>query len=75
MRLCLIVGGQHNDASSSSVEDFVAKANAQNLGWHVQDGALYTKFFECECPMLEAVGATPHLHVVLLYSRLWETPV
>ena len=46
-------------ASSSSMEDFVAKANAQNLGWYVEGGELYTKFFECECPMLEAVGQLP----------------
>lgn len=42
--------------SSASLEEFVAGANKENLGWYVENGELYTKFFECECPMLEAVG-------------------
>ncbi len=46
-------------ATSKSLEEFVEKANTENLGWYVQDGELYTKFFECECPMLEAVGTLP----------------
>lgn len=55
------VGGWLRDlyAASKSLEEFVEKANAENLGWYVQDGELYTKFFECECPMLEAVGQLP----------------
>lgn len=44
---------------SAGLEEFVARANTENLGWYVQEGALYTKFFECECPMLEAVGGLP----------------
>lgn len=46
-------------AASNCLEEFVAKANTENLGWYVQGGELYTKFFECECPMLEAVGQLP----------------
>ena len=46
-------------ASSASLEEFVARANTANLGWYVENGELYTKFFECECPMLEAVGRLP----------------
>ena len=46
-------------ASSASLEEFVAKANTENLSWYVENGELYTKFFECECPMLEAVGQLP----------------
>lgn len=45
--------------ASNTLEEFVQKANDENLGWYVQDGELYTKFFECECPMLEAVGQLP----------------
>ena len=45
--------------SSANLEDFVAKANTENLGWYVENGELYTKFFECECPMLEAVEQLP----------------
>ena len=45
--------------SSQNLEEFAEKANAENLGWYVAGGELYTKFFECECPMLEAVGRLP----------------
>lgn len=45
--------------ASGSMEEFVTKANAEKLGWYVENGELYTKFFECECPMLEAVGKLP----------------
>ena len=45
--------------SSTNLEEFVEKANTENLGWYVENGELYTKFFECECPMLEAVGQLP----------------
>ena len=44
---------------SSGLEDFADRANSGNLGWYVRGGELYTKFFECECPMLEAVGELP----------------
>ena len=45
--------------SSGSMEEFVSRANTQHLGWYVENGELYTKFFECECPMLENVGQLP----------------
>lgn len=45
--------------SSANLEEFVARANTENLGWYVENDELYTKFFECECPMLEAVGQLP----------------
>lgn len=46
-------------AASADLEEFVAKANTEKLGWYVENGELYTKFFECECPMLEAAGQLP----------------
>ena len=33
--------------------------NELKADWYLQDGWLYTKFFFCECPMLEAVDRLP----------------
>lgn len=44
---------------SKSMAEFVDKMNARSAGWYIEDGALYTKFFFCECPMLEGVEALP----------------
>ena len=45
--------------SSDSLGAVAETANTENLGRYVEDVQLYTKFMECECPMLEAVGQMP----------------
>ncbi len=44
---------------SENMAEFVAKMNAKAAGWYLEGGALYTKFFFCECPMLEGIGTLP----------------
>ena len=42
---------------SSSLAEFVEKVNAHGAGWYIEDGALYTKFLNCECYMLQGVAS------------------
>ncbi len=41
--------------SSRSLEDFVENMNKHNVGWYLEDGYLFTKYFSCSCPMLEGI--------------------
>lgn len=40
---------------SESMDDFVARMNAQNVGWYMEGGFLFAKYFSCSCPMLEGI--------------------
>lgn len=40
---------------SGSVTEFVDKVNAHGAGWYMAEGALYTKYFDCSCPLLQGV--------------------
>lgn len=55
------LGGLYREASG--IEGFVAKVNAHGAGWYIEDGAVYTKFLDCECYMLRAVDG--------LESKTW----
>jgi predicted hydrocarbon binding protein len=39
--------------ASENLEQFVDKVNEYSAGWYIKDGELYTKYFDCPCPMLE----------------------
>lgn len=39
--------------SSQDIKEFVNRVNEHSAGWYIRDGKLYTKYFECACPMLE----------------------
>ncbi|MDC7126074.1 MAG: DUF6144 family protein [Spirochaetales bacterium] len=41
--------------SSSSLEDFAAKKEADAAGLYLENGELYLKFDNCPCPMLQKV--------------------
>ncbi len=51
------LGGLYRE--SSSLAEFVEKVNAHGAGWRLEDGAVYTKYLWCECPMLGAVDSLP----------------
>lgn len=47
-------------AASADFESFVAKMNELAGGWYLKDGALYTTYYYCSCPMLQNVDVLPH---------------
>lgn len=47
-------------AVNQDLAAFVAKMNEYNAGWYIDDNILYTKMFNCECPMLEAIDLLDH---------------
>ncbi len=42
-------------AAGADLDSFVAAVNERGAGWFIEDRALYTKMFVCECPMLEGI--------------------
>ena len=53
-------------ADSKNIYDFVEKVNkyvekisGQNAGWYIQNGYLFTKYFDCSCPMLDSIEILP----------------
>ncbi len=48
---------------SNNLNDFVNRVNERSLGWYVKDEILHTKFFECECPMVQGIE--------ILSSKVW----
>ncbi len=40
---------------SRDISEFVDKVNESGAGWYIEHGAIYTKFFDCSCPMLEGI--------------------
>lgn len=46
-------------ASAGNLETFVDAANEFGVDWFVKDGVLYTKYIDCECPMLEHISRLP----------------
>lgn len=50
-------------SSSESIEQFVEKVNSYDAGWYIQEGYLFTKYFDCSCPLLEGIE--------LLKTKTW----
>jgi predicted hydrocarbon binding protein len=53
-------------SDSKDIHEFVEKVNSyvkkvanQDAGWHIKNGHLFTKYFDCSCPMLEEVDVLP----------------
>ena len=46
---------------SEDLARFVSHLNESGAGWSIKGGALYTRMFTCECPMLERAGTSPSL--------------
>lgn len=40
---------------SNNIEQFVEKVNEVGAGWHTENDELYTKYFDCSCPMLNGI--------------------
>lgn len=70
-------------SKGQDLERFVSHLNESGAGWRVEGGALYTRMFTCECPMLERAGISPSLtwcyctagYSKAFFEAIFERPV
>lgn len=70
-------------SKGQDLERFVSHLNESGAGWRIEGGALYTRMFTCECPMLEKAGISRSLtwcyctagYSKAFFEAIFERPV